>query len=142
MMDITEHPATKEGYGTRLMQYIAVAAATVNYERPVNDFGPSSGSDVAVMDALASICVSQARKEAFAVGLQFNQKGGLLDILVASNHNQGDWLRNVKEHLENVWRKVQELGIMKVEYAEGHRLAQCALELEAMIVKHAAEFQS
>ncbi|KAF8416862.1 hypothetical protein EV426DRAFT_569556 [Tirmania nivea] len=123
--------------------------------------GGSPGCGVLVMDALASICVSRATGEVFAIGLQFNHKDSILDILVAGNHDKNDSLCNVKQHLENVLRKVKVLGNLYVEerkkdgdlakwkkwkgdspeqvtYPEDHRIKQCATELAVMIVKHSA----
>ncbi|KAF8415593.1 hypothetical protein EV426DRAFT_722095 [Tirmania nivea] len=181
-MDVTKQFPTQEHTCTRLMQYIAAAAATINYANPLptateadrrmptqpkelaNGFiagGGSPGRGVVVMDALASICVSQATGEVFAIGLQFNHKDSILDILIAGNHNKNDSLRNAKQHLENVLRKVKQLGDLyaeerkkdgdpakwkkwkdnsppKVSYSEGHRITQCAMELNAIIVKHSA----
>ncbi|KAF8416745.1 hypothetical protein EV426DRAFT_396420 [Tirmania nivea] len=175
-MDITKQPYT------RLMQYIAAAAATINYtnslpttteadrrmptqpEELANGFiagGGSPGRGAIVMDALASICVSQATGEVFAIGLQFNHKDSILDILIAGNHDKNDSLRKAKQHLENVLRKVKELGNLyaeerkkdgdvakwkkwkdnsppKVSYPKGHRITQRAMELLAIIVKHSA----
>ncbi|KAF8416860.1 hypothetical protein EV426DRAFT_569554 [Tirmania nivea] len=129
-------------------------------EELANGFiGGSLGRGVVVMDALASICVSRATGEVFAIGLQFNHKDSILDILVASNHDKNDSL--VKQHLENVLRKVKVLGNLYVEerkkdgdlakwkkwkgdspeqvtYPEDHRIKQCATELAVIIVKHSA----
>ena len=127
----------------------------------INDDTPHNQERGAIIMDVLRICVPQPVKEVIAVGARFSHREKNLEIFVAGNSNHNNSLGKVRDHLENVLRKVQELGVFfaaernkdgrrrkwksyasespeKVAYTDEHRITQCARELEAMIVSYSA----
>jgi len=67
----------------------------------------SNKKTTCLLDAIASICVSKKKNQVIAIGLHLNPGKSFVNIITAGNQDVPDQLI---QHLENIWRKLQNLS--------------------------------